>query len=102
MKLSQPTWPRVLPTSVVLACARLGPLGRRLPAPGTWGSAAGLVYFLVFLHLHPLGYTLLCMAGLYFVVAFCGEAELGLGKKNPREVNLEKLGLMTVGFFASR
>jgi phosphatidylglycerophosphatase A len=98
MKLSQPTWPRTWPTSVVLACARLGPLGARLPAPGTWGSAAGLVYFLVFPHLGPLGYALLCVAGLYFAVALCGEAELRLGKKDPGEVNLDEFVVMPLCF----
>ncbi len=47
MKLVQPVWPRFLSTPVVLAWATLGPIGRRLPAPGTWGSVAGLLYFTV-------------------------------------------------------
>jgi phosphatidylglycerophosphatase A len=98
MKLSQPTWPRVLPASVVLACARLGPLGHRLPAPGTWGSAAGLVYFWGFLYLNPTGYALLCAAGLYLAVALCGEAELRLGKKDPGEVILDEFAVMPLCF----
>ena len=53
MKLQQPIWPRFLPTHVVLNLARLGPVGARLPAPGTWGSVAGLLYFTVFFY--PLG-----------------------------------------------
>jgi len=48
MKLAQPIWPRLLPSSLVLALATLGPLGRRRRAPGTWGSMAGLLYFTVF------------------------------------------------------
>ena len=38
---------------VVLNLARLGPIGERLPAPGTWGSVAGMLYFTVFFY--PLG-----------------------------------------------
>jgi phosphatidylglycerophosphatase A len=98
MKLSQPTWPRVLPASVVLACARLGPLGHRLPAPGTWGSAAGLVYFMGCRYLNPPGYALLCATGLYFAVALCGEAELRLGKKDPGEVILDEFAVMPLCF----
>jgi phosphatidylglycerophosphatase A len=103
MKLSQPSWTRTLPESFVLACARLGPLGRRLPAPGTWGSAAGLVCFWVLFR--PLssgllwaGYLLLCTAGLYLAVAFCGEAELRLGKKDPGEINLDEFAVMPLCF----
>ena len=38
--LKQPLWPRFLPTSMVLAFARVGPFGRARYAPGTWGSVA--------------------------------------------------------------
>ena len=34
MALSQPSWPRILPRAFVVGCATLGPLGRKLPAPG--------------------------------------------------------------------
>ena len=53
MRLQQPIWPRFLPARTVLALATLGPVGRRLPAPGTWGSVAGVLYFTVFFY--PLG-----------------------------------------------
>ena len=56
MRLQQPIWPRFLPTHIVLSLARLGPIGHRLPAPGTWGSVAGLLYFTVFF-----------VAGLFFL-----------------------------------
>jgi phosphatidylglycerophosphatase A len=99
MKLPEPAWPRFLPGSFVLACATLGPLGRRLPAPGTWGSAAGLVYFTVlFYPLGPLGYVLLCAVGLYLAVALCGEAEFRLGKKDPGEVILDEFAAMPLCF----
>ena len=49
MRFDHPRWPSVLPTSAVVACATLGPLGRRMPAPGTWGSLAGLLATAVFL-----------------------------------------------------
>ncbi|HTB79734.1 MAG TPA: phosphatidylglycerophosphatase A [Opitutaceae bacterium] len=99
MKLPEPAWPRFLPGSFVLGCATLGPIGRRLPAPGTWGSAAGLVYFTVlFYPLGPAGYALLCAAGLYLAVALCGEAEFRLGKKDPGEVILDEFAAMPLCF----
>lgn len=103
MRLPEPVWPRFLPASFVLGCARLGPLGRRLPAPGTWGSAAGLVYFTVLFYplssgLRWLGYLLLCAAGLYLAVALCGEAELRLGRKDPGEVILDEFTAMPLCF----
>jgi len=99
MKLPEPTWPRFLPASFVLGCATLGPLGRRLPAPGTWGSAAGLIYFTVLFYPRgPLGYTLLCAAGLYFAVAMCGEAEFRIGRKDPGEVILDEFAAMPLCF----
>ncbi|MDE3083821.1 MAG: phosphatidylglycerophosphatase A [Verrucomicrobiota bacterium] len=99
MKLPEPVWPRFLPSSLVLNCARLGPLGR-LPAPGTWGSLAGLFYFTLFVY-YSLGwvaYALFLLAGLYLAVAFCGEAEVRLGKKDPGEVNLDEFAVMPVCF----
>lgn len=92
MKLEQPIWPRLLPSSLILAFATLGPLGRRLPAPGTWGSLAGLMYFTVFYvdRLSPIPALLLGALGLYVAVGFCGEAEFRLGRRDPGEVILDE------------
>jgi phosphatidylglycerophosphatase A len=91
MKFTQPIWPRFLPTATVLACATLGPIGRRLPAPGTWGSLAGLLYFTVVIY--PMGLPaalVLGALGTYVAVAVCGEAEFRLGQKDPGEVVLDE------------
>ena len=101
MKLAQPIWPRFLPSSTVLACATLGPLGR-LRAPGTWGSAAGLLYFTVFFDRSPfqgtLGNLVLSAIGAYLAVALCGEAEFRLGRKDPGEVILDEFVAMPLCF----
>jgi phosphatidylglycerophosphatase A len=104
MKLAQPIWPRFLPSSLVLAFATLGPVGRRRRAPGTWGSAAGLLYFTVFFW--PLGFwpwsalwtLLFSLPGLYLAVAICGEAEFRIGRRDPGEVILDEFMAMPLCF----
>lgn len=99
MKLEQPNWPRFLPSRFILPLATLGPLGRRMPAPGTWGSLAGLMYFTVFFY--PLGvfsYFLFAGLGLIFAVGICGEAEFRMGRKDPGEVILDEFVAMPFCF----
>lgn len=92
MRLSPPSWPRVLPSQLVIACATLGPLGRRLPAPGTWGSLAGLLYFALCFQRATIGAILVASAiGGYLAVALCGEAEVRLRKQDPGEVVLDEV-----------
>ena len=100
MRLEQPNWPRFLPSQTVLAIATLGPIGRRLPAPGTWGSLAGLLYFTVFFagRYGIFGTLLLSAVGAYLAVAFCGEAEFRIGRKDPGEVILDEFVAMPLCF----
>lgn len=103
MRLKQPAWSRVLPTGLVLAFATLGPLGRRLPAPGTWGSLAGLLYFALFFQHAPIGAVLLAsLVGAYLAVGLCGEAEVRLRKKDPGEVVLDEVIVMPLCFLGWR
>ena len=99
MRPARPSWTRRWPTSVVVAFATLGPLGRRLPAPGTWGSAAGLLYFALFFYRAGTFEILLASAaGGYLAVALCGEAELRLGKSDPGEIILDEFVAMPLCF----
>lgn len=100
MKLEQPIWPRFLPSGLVLSCATLGPVGRKLPAPGTWGSVAGLLYFTVFFaeRYGVIGTLVLTVIGGYVAVALCGEAEFRLGRKDPGEVILDEFVAMPLCF----
>ena len=108
MKPEQPIWPRFLPSNMVLAAATLGPLGRKTRAPGTWGSAAGLLYFTVFFWSFGawpwsgLWTALFSLPGLYFAVAFCGEAEFRIGRKDPGEVILDEFVAMPLCFLGWR
>jgi phosphatidylglycerophosphatase A len=104
MKLTQPIWPRFLPSNLVLNFATLGPVGRRRRAPGTWGSVAGMLYFTVFFW--PLGFwpvsavwtLLFSLPGLYLAVAICGEAEFRLGRRDPGEVILDEFASIPLCF----
>jgi phosphatidylglycerophosphatase A len=99
MKLAQPAWTRSLPTSVVLAWATLGPIGRKLPAPGTWGSVAGLLYFALFFGRAGIFDNLFFSAiGAYVAVAICGEAELRLGRTDPGMIILDEFVAMPLCF----
>ena len=103
MRLSQPSWTRGLPTSLVVGAATLGPIGRRLPAPGTWGSLAGAGYFWVFFErLGVTGNVIASALGAYGAIALCGEAELRLGKQDPGEVILDEFVVMPLVFLGWR
>jgi phosphatidylglycerophosphatase A len=103
MRLSQPVWPRALPSGFVIACATLGPLGRKLPAPGTWGSLAGLLYFAVFFQRASIGAILVAtLVAAYLAVALCGEAEVRLRKTDPGEVVLDEVIVMPLCFLGWR
>jgi phosphatidylglycerophosphatase A len=96
----QPLWPRFLPTAWVVSWATLGPVGRMRKAPGTWGSVAGLLYFTTLFaeRVGDTGLILFSLAGLYFSVAICGEAEFRLGERDPGKVVLDEFVAMPLCF----
>lgn len=99
MRWSQPAWPRAFSSRLVVACATLGPLGRKMPAPGTWGSLAGLLYFALFFYRHDVvGLLVASVIGGYLAVGFCGEAEVRLGEKDPGKVILDEFVAMPLCF----
>lgn len=99
MRFVQPAWAEPLPTEVVVGVATLGPLGRRMPAPGTWGSLAGTLYFyLCFSYMGIVGSVIASAIGAYVAVALCGEAERRLGRSDPGEVILDEFVAMPLCF----
>ena len=103
MRLSPPAWPRVLPTRLVINCATLGPLGQRLPAPGTWGSAAGLLYFALFFQRAGIGAILVGAAvAAYLAGGLCGEAEVRMGKTDPGSIVLDEVIAIPLCFLGWR
>ncbi len=99
MNFSQPGWTKGMPTSLVLNLARLGPVGATLPAPGTWGSLAGLLFFwLCFYRQGEIVNVIAAACAAYFAVGICGEAEIRLGRRDPGEVILDEVVAMPFCF----
>jgi phosphatidylglycerophosphatase A len=81
-----------------MALARLGRLGD-LPAPGTWGSMAGMLFFFLgFTQLGIVSYFVIAAAAAYFAVGVCGQAEIELERKDPGEVIFDEFVSMPVCF----
>lgn len=95
MSFAEPRWPRIFSTRFVCAVATLGPLGARLPAPGTWGALAGTGYFfLAFRHARwEVNFAWTVVASLV-AAAVCGDAARRMGRNDPGEVNLDEFIVM--------
>ena len=99
MNWAQPQWPRRWPSALVVSLALLGPIGRIPRAPGTWGTLAGVLFFVVALARLP-AVALLAVALLlsWFAVGICGEAERRLGQRDPGCVILDEFVVMPLCF----
>lgn len=86
---------------MIVQLATLGPLGR-LKAPGTWGSAAGLLWWALVVRLahnkglhHEFIFDALVVL---MAICVCGVAAAFLGKKDPSEVILDEFAAMPLVF----
>jgi phosphatidylglycerophosphatase A len=96
---SDPQWPRRLPERLVTGVATLGPLGTLGWAPGTLGTLAGLVVFILVRRWLPLAALVAVELGLaWLAVAICGEAERRLDRKDPPCVNLDEFVVVPLCF----
>ena len=78
---------------LILFVATLGPIGRKLPAPGTFGSLTGLVVY--WLLIFPGTFEPMIIHSAFGILAFCaipicGKAEIILGKEDPSEIVLDE------------
>ena len=90
----------------MIPLATLGPLGR-LPAPGTWGSAAGLLWWWGVVQgvvaPHGLGHQVaFCLLVVLAAVFICGAAAGLIGRKDPPEVILDEAACMPLVFLGLR
>ena len=86
---------------MIVQIATLGPLGR-LKAPGTWGSAAGLLWWALVVRLahakgwqHELAFDALVVL---MAILLCGVAAAILGKKDPSSIVLDEFAAMPLVF----
>jgi phosphatidylglycerophosphatase A len=86
---------------MIVQIATLGPLGR-LKAPGTWGSAAGLLWWaLVVRFAHQKGGPhefIFDALVVLTAILLCGVAAAFIGKKDPSEVILDEFAAMPLVF----
>ncbi|MEM9160847.1 MAG: phosphatidylglycerophosphatase A [Verrucomicrobiota bacterium] len=96
--IRNPRWPRYWPDHVVLRLATLGSVGK-FKAPGTWGSAAGLLlYVVLILQMGPLVGIVATLGLCYVAIGICGEAERRLKKVDPGEVVFDEVVAMPLVF----
>ena len=92
---------------LILCLATLGPIGKKLPAPGTFGSLAGLLVFggLMATQMGNDPMTLHITIEFSFVllallsVSICGQAERYSRKRRPRRSNFGRIRCPTLGFY---
>jgi phosphatidylglycerophosphatase A len=86
---------------MIVAIATLGPLGR-LKAPGTWGSAAGVLWWALVVRLaHAKGWHhefIFDALVVLTAILLCGVAAAFIGKKDPSEVILDEFAAMPLVF----
>lgn len=86
---------------MIVQIATLGPLGR-LKAPGTWGSAAGLLWWAAVVRLaHAKGWHHEFFFDALVVltaILLCGVAAAFIGKKDPSEIILDEFAAMPLVF----
>ncbi len=86
---------------MIVQIATLGPLGR-LKAPGTWGSAAGLLWWALVVRLaHQKGGPhefIFDSLVVLTAILLCGVAAAFIGKKDPSEVILDEFAAMPLVF----
>ena len=97
--MKQHLWVKLLPDSVVVGLATLGPIGNLKPAPGTWGSLAGIIWFSVaFWNLNYLATLLFTFLSLYLAVQICWEAEVRLQLRDPGKIVLDEFVAIPICF----
>jgi phosphatidylglycerophosphatase A len=103
MSLADPKWPKIFSRAFIVNVATLGPLGQKLPAPGTWGSLAGVPYFWLLFRDQRWEVTFAwTIVASVIAAGICGEAARRLGKVDPGEVNLDEFIVMPLVFLGWR
>ena len=95
-------WARLLPASVTCNLSTLGPLGWRLPAPGTWGSVAGVILYVVVFHPLPALMQLLLATALTLLsIGICDAAERHFQQRDPGKIILDEVVAVPIVFIGA-
>ncbi|MDR2862691.1 MAG: phosphatidylglycerophosphatase A [Puniceicoccales bacterium] len=91
---------------LLTAVATLGPLGTRMPAPGTWGSGAGLLFYAVVLYRfnnmeHWATFFAWNVILIAAAIGICTVAEKHLAKKDPGEVIFDEFVAMPLVYIGA-
>ncbi len=87
--------------SLILQLATLGPIGKKLPAPGTFGSLAGIVFFGLLangLQFEAQFITILFIPLILIGVPICSQAERILGLEDPNTVVWDEFSVIPLIF----
>ena len=94
-----------LKTRMFGSIATLGPVGRRLPAPGTWGAVAGTAFYWIAFQATGINtpatffeFTIWAALLVVCAVPVCEAGEKCLGRTDPGEVNFDEFAVMPVCF----
>lgn len=90
----------------VVGLATLGPIGS-LPAPGTWGSVAGVAFYAVVFDRFNTAtrwssFALLLALAVFVAIVTCGLAEVLLKRKDPGCVIIDEFVAMPIVFIGFR
>lgn len=86
---------------LIKSLSTLGPLGRKLPAPGTFGSIAGILVFsglIWFTSLTPIFIVGIFMILFVLGIPLCTRAEILLNKSDPPEVIWDEFTAIPIVF----
>jgi phosphatidylglycerophosphatase A len=92
-------WARLLPAPFVCQLSTLGPLGLMPRAPGTWGSVAGiLLYVIVFHSLSPLLQVIVAAILTLLAIGICDAAEQHFQQRDPGKIILDEVVAVPIVF----
>ena len=100
MTWDRPPFLRHLRRDLVLNISTVGRFGKVKKAPGTYGSFAGVIwYMVVFWRLNAAEFIFLYLLTNLFSIWICGEAEYILEEKDPQCVVLDEFCAIPLCFF---
>ncbi|MDR1817213.1 MAG: phosphatidylglycerophosphatase A [Puniceicoccales bacterium] len=89
-------------TCFLAAVSTLGSIGRKLPAPGTWGTGAALLLYAAWLHKinvhNGFSFALVVIALNILSVFICAAGERHFGRKDPGEVIFDEFSAFPLAF----